>query len=187
MIISYKGRAPRIAPSAFVASSADLIGDVEIAENASIWFQTVLRGDIELIRVGENSNIQDGSVVHTMLGSPTTIGKWVTVGHRAVLHGCTVEDHCLIGMGAILLNNVTVGGGSIIAAGALVPENTTIPAHSLYMGVPAQFKRQLGRDEQRFIDAHANHYLGYKEVYLSEREHQPPTISVQPSASASKR
>jgi len=177
MIGAYQGRSPRIAPSAFIAPSADLIGDVEIAENASIWFQTVLRGDIEPIRVGENSNIQDGSVLHTLLGSPTVVGKWVTVGHRAVLHGCTIEDHCLIGMGAILLNNVRVGEGSIVAAGALVPENTVIPAHSLYMGVPAQFKRQLGAPELRFIDAHATHYLGYKEVYLSEK-----ALSAQPSA-----
>ena len=177
MIISYKGRSPRVAPSAFLASSADLIGDVEIAANASIWFQTVLRGDIEPIRVGENSNIQDGSVVHTLMGSPVVVGKWVTVGHRAVLHGCIIEDHCLIGMGAILLNSVRVGEGSIIAAGALLPENTEIPPHSLYMGVPAQFKRQLGRDELRFIDAHATHFLGYKEVYLSEQ-----ALSSQPSA-----
>ncbi|HEY6293713.1 MAG TPA: gamma carbonic anhydrase family protein [Terriglobia bacterium] len=168
MIIPYKGRTPRIASSAFVASSADVIGDVEIAENASVWFQTVLRGDIEPIVVGENSNIQDGSIVHTMLGSPVRVGKWVTVGHRAVLHGCIVEDHCLIGMGAILLNNVRVGAGSIIAAGALVPENTVVPPRSLYMGLPAQFKKQLGEPEQRFIDAHATHYLGYKEIYLSE-------------------
>jgi carbonic anhydrase/acetyltransferase-like protein (isoleucine patch superfamily) len=174
MVTPYKGRKPSIAASAFVARSADVIGDVEIAENASIWFHTVLRGDIELIRIGENSNIQDGSVVHTMLGSPTLVGSWVTVGHRAVLHGCTVEDHCLIGMGAILLNNVKVGEGSIIAAGALVPENTVVPPRSLYMGVPAQFKRQLTDAERRFIDGHASHYLGNKEVYLSE---QPSALS----------
>ena len=186
MIIPHKGRAPRIAASAFVASSADVIGDVEIAENASIWFQTVLRGDIELIRIGENSNIQDGSMVHTMLGSPTIVGKWVTVGHRAVLHGCLVEDHCLIGMGAILLNNVKVGEGSIIAAGALIPENTLIPPRTLYMGVPAQFKRQLAESERRFIDAHATHYLGYKEVYLSEQSSKPSAFSSQPPPSVLK-
>jgi len=184
MIISYKGRSPVIAPSAFIAASADLIGDVEIGANASIWFQTVLRGDIEPIRIGENSNLQDGTVVHTLLGSPTLVGKWVTVGHRAVLHGCTIEDHCLIGMGAILLNNARVGEGSIIAAGALVPENAVVPAHSLYMGVPAQFRRQLGAAEQRFIDAHATHYLGYKEVYLSEQTGKPPDLSDPPSAGA---
>jgi gamma-carbonic anhydrase len=169
MILSYRERAPRIASSAFIAESADVIGDVEIAGNASVWYQCVLRGDIEPIFVGENSNIQDGTIVHTLAGSPVRVGNWVTVGHRAILHGCTVEDHCLVGMGAVLLNNVKVGEGSIIAAGALVPENTVVPARSLYMGVPAQFKRQLGDGERRFIDAHATHYLSYKEAYLSER------------------
>lgn len=170
MIMTYAGRAPRIAASAYIADSADVIGDVEVGENASIWFTTVLRGDIEPIRVGAHSNIQDGSVVHTMLGSPTTVGEWVTVGHRAVLHGCTVEDHCLIGMGAVLLNNVRVGEGSIIAAGALVLEDTVIPPRSLYLGFPARFKKQLTDGERRFIDMHATHYLQYKEVYLSERK-----------------
>jgi len=169
MILEYSGRVPRIAPSAFVADSADIIGDVELGENSSVWFASVLRGDIEPIRVGANSNIQDGSIVHTMLGSPTTVGNWVTVGHRAVLHGCTVEDHCLIGMGAVLLNNVKVGEGSIIAAGALVVEDTVIPPHSLYMGFPARFKRQLTESDRPFIDMHASHYLEYKEVYLAAR------------------
>src|SRR5579864_1770870 len=102
MILIYRNRIPRIAASAYVAPSADVIGDVEIGENSSIWFAAVLRGDIEPIRVGANSNIQDGSIVHTMVGSPTTVGDWVTVGHRAILHGCAVEAHCLIGMGAVL-------------------------------------------------------------------------------------
>src|SRR5579859_3326329 len=140
MITAYQGRVPRIASSAFVAPSADIIGDVEIAENASVWFQCVLRGDIELIRVGENSNLQDGTIVHTVLRSPVIIGQWVTVGHRAILHGCTVEDHCLIGMGAIVLNGALVGEGSIVAAGALVLEDTVIPPGSLYVGVPAKLR-----------------------------------------------
>ena len=169
MILTYAGRVPRIAPSAFAADSADIIGDVEIGENSSIWFTSVLRGDIEPIRIGSNSNIQDGSIVHTMLGSPAAVGNWVTVGHRAVLHGCTIEDHCLIGMGAVLLNNVRVGEGSIVAAGALVLENTVIPSGSLYMGFPARFKRQLTEADRPFIDMHARHYLEYKEVYLRER------------------
>jgi carbonic anhydrase/acetyltransferase-like protein (isoleucine patch superfamily) len=170
MIHIYRGRLPRIAPSAYVAESADVIGDVEIGENTSIWFATVLRGDIEPIRVGSNSNIQDGSVVHTIEGSPVVVGDWVTVGHRAVVHGCTIEDNCLIGMGAILLNNVRVGEGSIIAAGALVAEKTVIPPRSLYLGVPARFKRELRESDQQFIRMHAAHYLEYKEVYLAERD-----------------
>lgn len=169
MIMSYKGRAPIVAVSAYVAESADVIGDVEVGENTSIWFTSVLRGDIEPIRIGANSNIQDGSVVHTMLGSPVVVGDWVTVGHRAVLHGCTIENNCLIGMGAVLLNDVRVGEGSIIAAGALVLEKTVIPPRSLYLGAPARFQRQLTESDQRFIHMHAAHYLEYKEVYLSER------------------
>ena len=169
MIRQYMGRVPKVAGSAFIAESADVIGDVEIGENASVWFQSVLRGDIEPIRVGAHSNLQDGSVVHTILGSPVTVGDWVTVGHRAVLHGCTIESHCLIGMGAIVLNNARVGEGSIVAAGALVLENTLIPPRSLYLGVPARFQRQLTAADRLFIDAHATHYLQYKENYLAEQ------------------
>lgn len=168
MILDYAGRAPRIAASVFIASSADVIGDVEIGENSSVWFAAVLRGDIEPIRVGANSNIQDGSIVHTMVGSPVVVGEWVTVGHRAVLHGCAVESHCLVGMGALVLNDARVGEGSIVAAGAVVTEKTVIPPRSLYMGVPARFVRQLGEGERVFIDMHATHYLQYKEQYLAE-------------------
>ncbi len=169
MILSLAGRTPRIAASAFVAESADVIGDVEIGENASIWFHAVLRGDIEPIHVGANSNIQDGSIVHTVVGSPVVVGDWVTVGHRAVLHGCIIESHCLIGMGAVVLNEVRIGGGSIVGAGALVLENTVIPPRSLYLGVPARFQRQLTDANRAFIDMHATQYLQYKESYLAER------------------
>ena len=141
---------------------------VELGENSSVWFQCVLRGDIEPIRVGANSNIQDGSIVHTMMGAPVTVGDWVTVGHRVVLHGCTVENHCLIGMGAVLLNHVRVGEGSIVAAGAVVAEDTVIPPRSLYMGVPAKLRREVTQEEQAFIRMHAEHYLQYKETYLAE-------------------
>jgi carbonic anhydrase/acetyltransferase-like protein (isoleucine patch superfamily) len=170
MIQTYKGRIPRIAASAYVAASADVIGDVEIGDHASIWFATVVRGDIEPIRIGANSNIQDASVVHTMVGSPVVVGDWVTVGHRAVLHGCTIENNCLIGMGAVLLNNVRVGEGSIIGAGALVPEKTVIPPCSLYLGVPARFQRQLTESDRLFIHMHAAHYFDHKEIYLAERK-----------------
>jgi carbonic anhydrase/acetyltransferase-like protein (isoleucine patch superfamily) len=167
MIHEFAGRSPRIAATAFVAESADIIGDVEIGENASIWFQSVLRGDIEPIRIGANSNIQDGSIVHTMRGSAVVVGDWVTVGHRAILHGCTVESHCLIGMGAVLLNNVRVGEGSIVAAGALVTENTVIPPRSLFLGMPARLARKLTDSDRAFIDVHATHYLEYMESYLA--------------------
>jgi carbonic anhydrase/acetyltransferase-like protein (isoleucine patch superfamily) len=169
MILTLAGRTPQIGESVYVAPSADVIGEVALAENSSVWFQCVLRGDIEPIRVGANSNIQDGTVVHTMKGAPAIVGEWVTVGHRAVLHGCTVEDHCLIGMGAVLLNNVRVGEGSIVASGALVAENTVIPPRSLYMGVPAKFKRAITDDELAFIDMHATNYLRYKKEYLAKQ------------------
>jgi carbonic anhydrase/acetyltransferase-like protein (isoleucine patch superfamily) len=168
MITSYKGVFPRVAESAFVAGSADLIGDVEIHQNVSIWYQVVLRGDVGPIHVGRHSNIQDGSVLHSVTGVPVNVGEWVTVGHRAILHGCTVEDHCLIGMGAIVLNGVRVGEGSIVAAGALVLEDTVIPPGSLYAGVPAKLRRKLTEEDRSFIDVHAGHYLEYKEIYLAE-------------------
>jgi carbonic anhydrase/acetyltransferase-like protein (isoleucine patch superfamily) len=168
MILNLGSSIPRIAASAFVAGSADIIGDVEVGENASIWFQVVLRGDVAPIRVGANTNIQDGTVVHGFPNSPVTIGDWVTVGHRAVLHACTVENHCLIGIGAIVLNNARIGEGSIVAAGALVVENTVVPPNSLYLGVPARLKRRLTEADRNFIDLHAAHYLQYKERYLAE-------------------
>jgi carbonic anhydrase/acetyltransferase-like protein (isoleucine patch superfamily) len=169
MILTLAGRTPRVGDSVYIAPSADVIGDVELANHSSVWFQCVLRGDIEPIRVGANSNIQDGTVIHTMMGAPTIVGEWVTVGHQATLHGCTIEDHCLIGMGAVLLNNVRVGAGSIVAAGALVAENTVIPPRSLYMGVPARFKRAVSDEELEFIDMHAHNYLRYKKDYLAKQ------------------
>jgi carbonic anhydrase/acetyltransferase-like protein (isoleucine patch superfamily) len=168
MILTYKGNAPRIAANCMIAPTADVIGDVEIGEHASVWFQTVLRGDIELIQIGANSNIQDGSIIHTMAGAPVRVGEWVTVGHRAVLHGCTVENHCLIGMGAVILNHARVGEGSIVAAGALVLQETVIPPRSLFVGVPARFQRHLTEADRGFIDLHARHYLEYQQVYLNE-------------------
>jgi carbonic anhydrase/acetyltransferase-like protein (isoleucine patch superfamily) len=168
MIIALQGRTPRIPASVFVAPSADVIGDVELGENSSVWFQSVLRGDIEPIRIGANSNIQDGTIVHTMMTWPVVVGEWVTVGHRAVLHGCTIEGHCLIGMGATVLNNVRIGEGSMVAAGALVAEGTVIPPGSLFAGVPARLKRQLTEADRGFIDLHAAHYVQYRERYLAE-------------------
>ena len=173
MIATYKGVSPRVAESAFIAGSADLVGDVEIAEDASIWFQVVLRGDTGPIRVGTHSNIQDGSVLHSVSGVPVNVGRWVTIGHRVVLHGCTVEDHCLIGMGAIVLNGARVGAGSIVAAGDLVPEGAVIPPASLYVGVPAHLQRKLRAADRQFIHSPARHYLEYKEAYMAGTAKEP--------------
>ena len=170
MIMNLESLAPRIAATAFIAASAEIIGEVEIGENSSIWFQVVLRGDVAPIRVGANTNIQDGTIAHGFRGTPVTIGDWVTVGHRAVLHACTVENHCLIGIGAIVLNNVRVGEGSIVAAGALVVEDTVIPPNTLYLGAPARLKRQLTEADRNFIDLHAAHYVQYREQYLGRKK-----------------
>ena len=169
MIRRYQGKIPRIASSAFIEESAQVIGDVEVGENSSLWFYVVARGDIHWIRVGANSNIQDATVLHGERGRfPVSIGDWVTVGHGSILHGCTVEDHCLIGMGAIVLNNVRIGAGSIIGAGALIPENTVVPPGSVYLGVPGRRVREVTSDDRERIERHARSYIRTKDSYLEE-------------------
>lgn len=171
MILSYQGQTPKIANGVYVAPSADIIGDIEIGEDSSVWFQVVIRGDVHSIKIGRCSNVQDGSVLHVFRGEfPLVIGDYVTVGHSVTLHGCTIESQCLIGMGATILNNAHIGTGSIVAAGALVPENTVVPPHSLFMGVPAKFIRQLREEDHQTILRYANNYLEYKESYLKEAE-----------------
>ena len=155
--------------SVYVAASADVIGDVELADNSSVWFQCVLRGDIEPIRVGENSNIQDGTVIHTMKGAPTIVGKGVQWVIRPCCMGATSATIASIGMGAVLMNHVQVGEGSIVAAGALVAENTVIPPRSLYMGVPARLKRAVTDEEFDMIKRHETNYLRYKIDYLAKK------------------
>lgn len=158
---------PRLGTRVFVASGAHIIGDVEIGDDSSIWFNAVVRGDIERIRIGRNTNIQDGSVCHVMRNEcPCIIGDSVTVGHGAVLHGCTIESRCLIGMNSTILNNARIGSGSIIAAGSLVPEGMEIPGRSLVMGMPARVKRELSDVEVSTIDAYALRYREYKDTYL---------------------
>ena len=130
-----------IDPTAFIAPGATVVGDVNIGKEASVWYQSVVRGDMEPITIGDQTNIQDLSVLHVDEGLPCIVGNRVGVGHRAILHGCTVEDDCLIGMGAILLNGVKVGAGSVIGAGALITENTVVPPGSLVLGVPAKVVR----------------------------------------------
>jgi carbonic anhydrase/acetyltransferase-like protein (isoleucine patch superfamily) len=148
-----------IHPTAFVAPSADVMGDVRLAAHASVWYQCVLRGDMAGIVVGERSNIQDLTMVHVDEGLPCTIGAGVGVGHRCILHGCTVEDDCLIGMGSVLLNNVRVGTGSVVAAGAVVIEAMEIPPGSLVMGVPARIKGQVDDALRARIRATVAHYV----------------------------
>jgi carbonic anhydrase/acetyltransferase-like protein (isoleucine patch superfamily) len=168
MILSFNGATPRIASTAFVADSADLIGDVTLGEHASVWFRCVLRADIHYIRIGARSNIQDGTVAHGMKDLyPVIVGDEVTVGHNVTLHGCVIENLCLIGMGSVILNNARIGAGSIIAAGSLVTEGTVVPPRSLFMGSPAAFRRHLTDVDLDLIRRYADNYVAYKDAYLA--------------------
>ncbi len=169
MIRSYKGITPTVPSSCYVDESAQLIGDVVLGENSSVWMNAVLRGDVHSIRVGAHSNIQDCSVLHGMLNQwPVIVGDWVTVGHSVTLHGCVVGDRCLIGMGVIILNGAKIGEGSIIAAGTLIPEGTIVEPRSLWMGVPGKFRKYLNDEDQEMILRYGRNYQGYRESYREE-------------------
>lgn len=157
---------PRIHPTAFVAHSACVMGDVALGENTSVWYAAVLRGDMAPITIGSQSNLQDGTIAHVDDEIPCTIGNRVGVGHRAILHGCTVEDECLIGMGSILLNGVHVGRGSVIAAGSVLKEGMRVPPGSLVMGVPGRIIRPVDAALSRRIEQTWRHYVG-----LAKRHH----------------
>jgi carbonic anhydrase/acetyltransferase-like protein (isoleucine patch superfamily) len=169
LIRKYRGRTPQIAATAYVDDQAVVIGDVSIGDHASVWPCVVIRGDVHFIRIGARTNIQDGSVLHVMRDThPLILGDDVTVGHGVVLHGCTIESRCLIGMGSIVLNGAKIGAGSIVAAGTLVPEGTVVPPGSLFMGHPGKFRRALTSEDQQTIDAYAQRYVEYKEFYKSD-------------------
>jgi carbonic anhydrase/acetyltransferase-like protein (isoleucine patch superfamily) len=169
MIRSYKGSAPQIGPGCYVDEAAQLIGDVHLGANSSVWMNAVIRGDVHEIRIGANSNIQDCCVLHGMKEKyGVYLGDYVTVGHSVTLHGCVIEDRCLIGMGVIVLNGARIGAGSILAAGTLIPERTEVEPGSLWMGSPGKFRRKLNEEEQETILSYANNYLEYKESYLRE-------------------
>ena len=166
MLRPYRGVLPRVHPTAFIDDSAQVIGDVEIGEESSVWMCVVIRGDVNRIRIGRRSNVQDGTIVHVMKDThPTAIGDNVTIGHGAVVHGCTIEDQCLVGMGAILLNGVVVGSGSIIAAGTLLPEGTQVPPRSLVMGSPGKVRRTLSDADLDEIQMYADRYVAYRLDY----------------------
>ncbi len=169
MIRPYKGVLPTIPESCYVDQSAQVIGDVVLGEDASIWMNTTIRGDVHMIRIGHRSNIQDNSVLHGMLGKwPVIVGDDVTVGHTVTLHGCVVEDRCLIGMGVIVLNGARIGHDSILAAGTLIPEGVVVEPGSLWMGSPGKFRRYLTEEEKSSILTYRTNYLGYKAQYLKE-------------------
>lgn len=163
-------RAPQIAPSAFIAPGAMVVGDVTLGEESSVWFGAVLRGDINRIVIGAHSNVQDGSVVHLDSKFGTTLGEWVTVGHRAIIHACTVQDEVLVGMGAIILDGAEIGARSIIGAGALVTGGKIIPPGSLVLGSPAKVVRPLSEEEQLAIKGWAERYVTLSRVYLRRDE-----------------
>jgi carbonic anhydrase/acetyltransferase-like protein (isoleucine patch superfamily) len=169
MIRLHKGVKPVVPASCYVDESAQIIGNVLLGEHASIWMCAVLRGDVHEIRVGAHSNVQDCSVLHGMKDKyGVYLGEYVTVGHSVTLHGCVIEDRCLIGMGSTILNGAKIGAGSIIAAGTLIAEKTIVEPGSLWMGSPGKFRRKLDESDQETIMRYAKNYLGYKDEYLRE-------------------
>ena len=159
-IYELDGITPRIADSAWVADSAQVMGNVELGEQSSVWFGTVIRGDTEIIRIGARSNIQDASVLHADIGKPLTIGQDVTVGHKVMLHGCTIGDGSLIGIGAVVLNGAKIGKGCLVGAGSLVTEGKEFPDGSMIMGSPAKVVRQLSQEQVTGLRLGAQGYVG---------------------------
>ncbi len=166
MLHAFKGMTPKLDDSVFSVDSADIIGDVEIGSDSSVWFQVVIRGDVNHIRIGARTNVQDGTVIHvTNKTNPTIIGDDVTIGHNATLHGCTIGNRCLIGMGAVILDGAKIADDVMVAAGALVVPGTVIPSGTLYVGSPAAYKRHLSADEIAGLKQSATNYLNYVSCY----------------------
>jgi carbonic anhydrase/acetyltransferase-like protein (isoleucine patch superfamily) len=169
VILPYDGVSPLLGPGVFIAPGAAVIGDVHLGERASVWFGAVLRGDVFHIRIGARTNIQDGSVVHVTTGAhPTIVGDDVTVGHRVILHGCTVEDGALIGMGAIVMDRAVIGRGALVAAGSLVPEGMVVPPGMVAMGAPAKVKRPVSEPERAYLAYAAPHYCDIAARYAAQ-------------------
>ncbi len=159
MILPFQDKSPVISPKAFIAPNATIIGDVEIADGASVWYGTVIRGDLAPIRIGADTNIQDNSTIHVDLNKPAIIGKNVTVGHNAIVHGCTVEENSLIGMNAVILSGACVKTGTIIAAGAVVKEGQTVGPFQLLAGMPATVKKEMSEDILEILKLPVDEYL----------------------------
>ncbi|MDQ3798517.1 MAG: gamma carbonic anhydrase family protein [Acidobacteriota bacterium] len=171
MIKRFQNLSPRIHETAFIAETAVIIGDVEIGENSSVWFGSILRGDVNYIRIGARTNIQDACVLHVSARThPTVLEDEVTLGHRVTLHGCYVETGCLIGIGAIVMDGARIGRNSLVGAGSLVTPNTEIPPRSLVLGSPARVKRTLADDEVKNLEKFWHNYVSYSRIYKSERQ-----------------
>lgn len=168
-VYSFKATYPKFNNTVFIAPSCDLIGDVELGDNVSLWFNVTVRGDVNFIRIGEGTNVQDNSVIHVTTNThPTIIGKNVTIGHNVTLHGCVLEDACLIGMGAVILDGVVVQKNSMVAAGSLVVPGTVVETGALWAGSLAKFKRSLKPDEIEYFQKSADNYIQLKDVYLQD-------------------
>jgi carbonic anhydrase/acetyltransferase-like protein (isoleucine patch superfamily) len=178
MLRPFRGRMPVVHPTAFVDDTAQIIGDVEIGAESSVWMNVVVRGDVHRIRIGDRSNVQDGTIVHAMKNQyATTIGHDVTIAHAAVVHGCTIRDRVLVGIGAIVLNGAEIGEDSIVAAGALVTERMIVPPRSLVMGRPGKVTRALTDEEVKTVLGYAERYVKYRLDYMaSEVTSQKPEI-----------
>jgi carbonic anhydrase/acetyltransferase-like protein (isoleucine patch superfamily) len=170
MIANFENKAPQLGKEVFIAEGAHVIGDVHIGAGSSIWFNSVVRGDVHFIRIGERTNIQDNSVVHVTGGvHPTVVGNEVTVGHRVILHGCTIEDRALIGMGAVVMDGAVIGRETIIGAGAVVTPGTKIPPRVLALGSPCKVVRELNKEEIQFLEGSALHYYELAKKYLKNK------------------
>ena len=165
MQYTYQEKHPQVDESAFIAPTAALIGDVSVGANSSIWFHAVVRGDINYIRIGKDSNIQDGCLLHVTFELPVVIEDEVTIGHGAIVHGCHIESNCLIAMGAVILDGVRIGTGSLVGAGAVISPNTIIPPNSLVLGVPGKVVRTLSEDERAHTAFNWQHYVEYGRIY----------------------
>jgi carbonic anhydrase/acetyltransferase-like protein (isoleucine patch superfamily) len=169
MIRPYKGIWPRLGERVYVDVSAQVIGEVELGDHSSIWMNAVVRGDVNWIKIGPHTNIQDNCVLHVFKAThPTELADHVTVGHSVTLHGCRVGSYSLIGIGALVLNGAEIGAESIVAAGALVPEGMVVPPRSLVMGVPAKLRRPITEEERASLRVYSSNYFEYKETYLAE-------------------
>lgn len=169
IILPYKGKLPKIHPTAFIAPGAVVIGDVEIGAETNVWFGCVIRGDVNTIRIGSRTNIQDGTVVHvTHKTAPTVIGSDITIGHKAIIHGCTLQDGSFVGMGATVMDAAVVETGGMLAAGALLTPNKRIKGGELWAGSPAKYFRDMSREESEFIYISAKHYVELGQNYIAE-------------------
>jgi gamma-carbonic anhydrase len=181
LIIAYRDRRPAVDPTAFVAASADVIGWVTVGAEAGIWFNVVLRADHNQIGVGRQANVQDGCVVHcdppALGGRPVMIGDRVTVGHGVCLHGCTIGDHCLIGMGSILMEGVSIGSHTLVGAGSLLPPGTSVPPRSVVFGSPARVRRRTSDDELRQIEEAADIYIELARRYAAQQSNPQPGLA----------